>query len=163
MDIFAKFSAFIKNSRPEANEGGLPAGSQLCARCVSVLCFSEQLHYEVSHWQILLHVEWGPWIKINGQRWKISTILKKTSIRHCLFRILIRGAWFGNTPGVETPLCNSHSKLLNEAEMIWTSRTKSLRSLRRASGVECQGLRQGGNKPRQTLPVTVLSPATPFL
>lgn len=41
MDIFAKFSAFIKNSRPEANEGGSLGGQGTPA--FPVLWFSEQL------------------------------------------------------------------------------------------------------------------------
>ncbi|XP_027561773.1 chloride intracellular channel protein 4 [Neopelma chrysocephalum] len=48
MDIFAKFSAFIKNSRPEANEGGSPGGQCLGTPGFTGLCFAEQLCCEVS-------------------------------------------------------------------------------------------------------------------
>lgn len=51
-------------------------GADSCACVVSLSCFSEQLYCEVSHGQILLHVdghlreshELNLWFKVTGQR-----------------------------------------------------------------------------------------------
>jgi len=45
MDIFAKFSAFIKNSKPDGNEGKLPAHVCHTHTHVHTLCLSLSVHW----------------------------------------------------------------------------------------------------------------------